>query len=266
MPHRSDPAWVVEQYRDASNLNARVELHTRFSTNSYGWQRWVFDQLDLPPEVRVLELGGGPGYLWADNWDRTPASWHVTLSDLSPGMVEQARHNLAAISRGVTLAVIDAQAIPFPAATFDALVANHMLYHVPDQAQALREIRRVLKPGGRFYATTVGAAHLRELDELVQRVAPLAEFGSTGLTDAFTLENGSAQLANWFAHVAVRHYEDSLCITAAEPLIAYILSAPTWAQHVSDRLDRLAREIQGELVTRGSIHVTKDSGLFIAWG
>ncbi len=52
----------TEQYRDASNLNARLEIHRRFSTNSYGWFAWVFDTLEtLPKQARVLELGCGPG-------------------------------------------------------------------------------------------------------------------------------------------------------------------------------------------------------------
>jgi ubiquinone/menaquinone biosynthesis C-methylase UbiE len=85
---------VESQYRDASNLNARIALHERFSTNAYGWQRWVFDQLELPPDARVLELGCGTGKLWVENRDRTPEGWDVTLTDASPGMLREARRNL----------------------------------------------------------------------------------------------------------------------------------------------------------------------------
>ncbi len=51
---------------------------------------------------------------------------------------------------------IDAQSIPFEDETFDAVIANHMLYHVPDRPKAIAEIKRVLKPGGRLIATTIG--------------------------------------------------------------------------------------------------------------
>ena len=76
-----------DQYRDASNLNVRIALHQRFGTGKIGLHRWAFDQFDLPPDAHVLELGCGPGQLWAENLDRIPAGWQITLSDLSLGMV-----------------------------------------------------------------------------------------------------------------------------------------------------------------------------------
>ena len=50
---------VAEQYRDAANLDSRVQLHRRFGTAKQGWYPWVFDQLDLAPDTRVLEIGCG---------------------------------------------------------------------------------------------------------------------------------------------------------------------------------------------------------------
>ena len=65
------------QYRDDTNLNARVELHRRFSVNSGSFQSWVFDQLDVPDRARLLEVGCGPGHLWAANRERMPAGWEA---------------------------------------------------------------------------------------------------------------------------------------------------------------------------------------------
>ena len=53
-----------EQYKDGSNLSARIRLHQRFSTNRYGQMRWMFDRIQLPENARVLELGCGTGLLW----------------------------------------------------------------------------------------------------------------------------------------------------------------------------------------------------------
>lgn len=169
----SDQQYLLsEQYQDASNLNARIQLHDRFRTNKYGWCRWVFDQLNLSPETRVLELGCGTGRSWCENLNRVPRGWDITLSDLSLGMLQEAQRNLRGSQRHFEFEVIDAQAIPFEDESFDAVVANHVLYHVPDRTKAFSEIRRVLRPGGRFYASTVGQAHLRELYELVRRFDP----------------------------------------------------------------------------------------------
>src|SRR5512142_1577824 len=89
-----------DQYRDSSNLDARVVIHQRFSTNSYGWFNWVFDQLEkLPANAKILELGCGAGYLWNECRDRIPPTWNITLSDLSPGMLEAAWRNLVVTGR-----------------------------------------------------------------------------------------------------------------------------------------------------------------------
>lgn len=85
-------------------------------------------------------------------------------------MLQAARQQLG--EKRFVYAVADAQALPFADATFDAVIANHMLYHIPDLPRALAEIRRVLKPAGRFYASTIGREHMHELDELIWECWP----------------------------------------------------------------------------------------------
>src|SRR5262245_37624761 len=87
MTKATSPEYLRKQYKDSSNLNARIGLHARFSTNPLGFHRWVFDRLQLPMESYVLEVGCGPGALWASNGDRIPVGWDVILTDYSPGMV-----------------------------------------------------------------------------------------------------------------------------------------------------------------------------------
>jgi len=261
----SDQEYLLrDQYKDVTKLRARVQLHERFSTNKYGWMPWVFDQLDFPPEGLILELGCGAGALWAENIRRVPDGWEVVLSDLSPGMLEDARRTLGAFRRRFEFMVVDIQAVPFRDSSFDGVIANHMLYHVPDIAQALSEVRRVLKPGGRFYAATNGRQHLGELRRLVRGFDSSIAFGLDEYS--LSLENGVLQLAEWFEETELRRYEDSLDVTEADPLVAYILSSIGDAQDVlvGERLLELSELIRRELVTHGTIHITKDVGLFEA--
>jgi ubiquinone/menaquinone biosynthesis C-methylase UbiE len=125
------------QYRDDTNLNARSALHERFSVNPVGLQRWVFDQLALPARARILEVGCGPGNLWVANLARIPEGWQIVLSDFSRGMVQAACHRLG--GRTFVFEVGDAEAVPHPAGTFDAVIANHMLFHVSDRRRAITE-------------------------------------------------------------------------------------------------------------------------------
>ena len=256
-----DPAYTSEQYRSAANLNARIRLH-QFSTNPYGWQRWVFDHFQFPEGGRVLELGCGTGNLWLENAARISPGLEIILSDFSEGMVAQAAHNLAK-GRHFRFEVIDAQSIPFPAQHFDAVIANHMLYHVPDRPAALAEMRRVLKPGGWAYASTIGQAHLKELSELVARFdARYSDWGHAPV-EGFTLENGAQQLAGFFDHVTLSRYPDMLRVSDPRMLTDYILSG--WFEAGEETKANLAQFVAGEVAASGGVFsITKDSGLFEA--
>ena len=267
-----DPNFVTRQYRDASKLGARIDLHQRFSTNEYPWQRWVFDQFGLPAASRVLELGCGPGSLWVENLDRLPDGWSITLTDISPGMVAETRDRLGSDPR-FEFRVVDAQELPYENGGFSAVVANHMLYHVPDRNRAFSEIARVLKPGAILYAATNGEGHMRETGWMKRVLDPAHPVDrATGQPLGFGLENGAEQLSPWFSDVTLRRYEDALVVTETQPLVDYLLSgaaadaaergsaADEFGRRVADLTGRLERE----LASRGEIRITKDAGLFAA--
>lgn len=253
----------TDQYRDSSNLDARLEIHLRFSTNPYGWFHWIFDALaKLSDDAAILELGCGPAYLWHECAHRIPNKWRITLSDLSSGMVDAAWRNLVVTGRTFKFEEIDAQSIPYPDESFDAVIANHMLYHVPNRLQALSEIRRVLKPGGRLFATTVGECHLSEMKEWLRFVHLEKSFEE--FSRSFTLENGFDQLKPFFAEVRLARYEDNLQVTEVEPIIAYIRSSIHVSELSEDAMLEIRNDLETELKEKGSIFIRKDSGLFEA--
>lgn len=261
---RETPNWLLtEQYHDDANLVTRIDLHRLYSTNSYGWQRWVFDHFDLPVDARVLELGCGAGSLWLENGERIRPTWQVTLTDVFPGMVAAAERRLQAIAPSFAFRVVDASSIPFADGSFDAVVANHILYHVPDRPRALREIRRVLRPGGRLYATTNGVRHLRELAQLVWTYAPETEWDETALQ--FGLENGAEQLRRWFGKVIRDDYLDGLRITEDGPLRAYLLSTEARPFLDGPRLDQIRQVVAEQILRQGYFNVTKAAGLFCCY-
>ena len=148
-----------EQYATDDNLRARIALHEAFSINPH-WHEWLLEREAPGPHARILDLGCGPATFWRANADRIEPSWSLTLTDFSPGMVAAARGELG--ERAIYV-VADAQELPFPADSFDAVLANHMLYHVPDRPRAFMEIRRMLVSGGTFHASTIGRGYLPSL-------------------------------------------------------------------------------------------------------
>jgi SAM-dependent methyltransferase len=254
------------QYGTAGNFNARVALHRRFRTNPYGFNRWLFDRLlHLPEEGRVLELGCGPGWLWRGNAARLPSGWVATLTDFSAGMMREARGYLGSHPR-LRFAVADAQSLPFASGHFDAVIANHMLYHVPDRQRAYTEIARVLRPSGRLFAATFGAGHMRELEEIIARFSARPE--TAHFPTRFRLENGRAELAQRFADVTVERYPDHLVVTEAAPFIAYVSSRTRplgeTAADSAERLARLRAYVADAIATHGAIHISTDAGLLTA--
>jgi ubiquinone/menaquinone biosynthesis C-methylase UbiE len=204
-------------------LAARMQLHATYSTNTQSLLVWVFEHLRLPPTCRLLEVGCGAGQLSLVNQCRIPAGWDITLADFSAGMLATAQRQLRACGHAFQFVVHDAQALPFTDKSFEAVIANHMLYHVPDRPAAYAKFRRVLTPSGRLYAATNSKDNMRELDTLIQRFRHTcaSDSGTTGplsdfrLPHGFNLEHGAAELSQWFSSVTLHRYTDALVVPEA---------------------------------------------------
>lgn len=259
-------AYLKEQYADAGSFLARAYLSARFGTNPCGWTNWVFDQIAFPPGASVLELGCGPAFLWERNLCRLPPDAEIMLTDFSDGMLMEAKKRLGDAAGRFCFNVVNAEEIPFPEGRFDIVIANHMLYHIPDRPKALAEIARVLKPGGALYASTIGRGNMKELSRLFCDCFSIPERPRRTVADAFGLENGEEQLKRFFGSVQLKLYEDSLVVTEAPPLIGYILSAggPVADFLTPERIQVFEAYLNDILQRDGEIKITKESGLFTA--
>ena len=262
MSRLTDKEYLTQnQYKDSRNLDVRVAIHKQFSTNPYGWFNWVFDSFaSLPENANVLELGCGTGELWKECNSRIPESWVLTLTDISDGMLDAAWRNLLPIRRGIRFEKVDSQSIPYADKTFDAVIANYMLYHVSDRKKALTEIKRVLKDNGVLFAATAGENHLREMYEWVLRVSG-GEQGRFALQ--FTLENGREQLQEFFPRVELSRYPDGLRVTDVDMLMAYIRSMAS-VELSADAEFKLRTELTEFIAENGAFYISKDAGLFRA--
>jgi SAM-dependent methyltransferase len=258
---------VRKQYNNAGNLNTRINLHSLFSTNKQGFAPWVFQQYDLRQNQRILELGCGNGGIWKLCPESVSAGLSLVLSDLSEGMLNDTKENLKDLDF-VEYKVIDAQDIPYAAGSLDIVIANHMLYHVPDMDKALGEIARVLKPDGVLYATTIGFGNMAELTALLHAFDPRIDFALQSAAEKFGLETGEAILNNFFRKVETLRYVDSLHITEAEPLAEYVLSSQGIGNVneiiAGNRVREFGDYLAGIIGEKGCIDIRKDAGIFIA--
>lgn len=261
-PNTEKNYLTLHQYRDGENLNARIQLHRRFSTNPAIYFEWIYDHLAFLPGMKILEVGCGTGEFWRVNHERLPAQLTATLLDLSPGMAAQSRISVNNDSR-FSYCAADVQSLPFLDGQFECGIANYMLYHVPDISHAVRELRRVLVPGGLLCAATNGNHHMEELYDLMKRhglkVSPEYHF-----TARYGLENAAGILGACFDQVEVIPYIDSLFVTDPDALMAYVRSMRgIWNLEPEAEIE-MEVWLAAEIRKKGGFRIQKASGLVLA--
>jgi SAM-dependent methyltransferase len=207
-----DPGLVSSEYADPRRLETRMAVYGR------AVEAALAAVAEIHP-VRVLDVGAGTGAFAVRVTAATGAA--VTAVDSSAAMVALAR------AAGLEAINADAGALPEPAAAFDCVVANWMLYHVPDRDQAIAEAARVLRPEGRLVAATFSEQNLEELWSALHDDTPRGH--------GFTAENGAAQLGRHFGYVEERRVSWRIVFADRDELHA-LVAATSRRAHLSDRV------------------------------
>ncbi|GKU26536.1 MerR family transcriptional regulator [Clostridium folliculivorans] len=252
------------QYKDSRNLKVRINLHDKFSVNKYGWFNWIFDKICVCEKDKILEIGCGDGQLWKKSQNKIPESSEIVLSDISHGMLNDSKENLKELKANLKFHIVDCVNLPYEDESFDKVVANHMIFYVKDRKQAFSEIKRVLKKGGHFYCSTYGLKHMKEIETLTKSFDSRISLSEVHLEEIFGLENGKAQLIDYFPTMEKLIYEDKLIIDQYKPLLDYILSCHG-NQHeiLAGRYDEFEKYVKAKVEKTGIFKVSKYAGLFV---
>ncbi len=253
----NDPAAVKAQYAVPNGLDIRLTFHEKYSANKQGYGAWLVSHYGIRDGMTVLEVGCGNGRIWLGHENIISRCRRLILSDLSEGMLEAAKKNLGEHDN-IEYQKADIQDLPFRIDTFDVVIANSMLYHVPDIEKGLQEVRRVLKKGGVFYCATYGENNFTDR---------LAEwFGLVGEgfkpNHNFTMQNGKEILSRSFEDVTPIFYEDSLHVTEADDLVEYLRSLASFRSVIDLPVQKI-RDVLKEHMTDGTIDLPKEYGMFI---
>ena len=209
-PSDSREYVLQEQYKTDANLAARQSIY-RFRQPKGDLYESALALADLRGDETVVDIGCGNGGYLATLARLAHAGTTIGL-DLSPGMLVAARPR----AENASLALADAEALPVATGAADVALAMHMLYHVPDRARAIRELRRVTKPGGRVLVVTNAASHMRELDDLITRITGRRLPGSTV---KFKMETGASELRAAFDGVERHDFPGELVVTDPEAVV-----------------------------------------------
>lgn len=253
---------VSIQYADDKNLSVRLNLHKKHAISKIPVGDWFFSHYAIDKPCRILELGCGNANQWIDRVGNLPNGTTLILSDFSNGMVDIAWSRLKE-NKNVFVQRIDIQDIPFADKSFDIVIANHMLYHVPNIKTALREVKRVLADDGTFFSATNGSNGMRaylhkELNKFDPKIDAFSELLS------FNLQNGRQILQEFFAEINTVKYEDSLRVTETMDLIDWIKSTISVTSTEDSEFDGLFDHFENIRIREGAINIPKEMGMFIS--
>ncbi len=266
----NDPKAVRRQYASDVYLRIRQETHEQYTVPKVNFPEWVLNRLKWRGDEQVLDVGAGAGAYYEGLRELWPDISYYAL-DQSPGILRL--HPARAES-----VIADAQYLPYADQTFDVVMANHMLYHVPDIEQAILEARRVLRPRGVFVAATNSIQSMPEIHALFRRgmlllSTPGKVYSQPPLPaqTSFALENGTRILARYFYAVVRYDLPSTLVFPSVEPVMAYLESTRSTREPqlpdsiLWDDLMLVMREQVSRVISHfGELTVNKVSGVLIA--
>lgn len=211
-----------EQYATGDSLRLRQDIHDSYSVPRVHFSDWVLRRVAWRGDERVLDVGCGPGSYYERARAFTPYGHYCALD-----LYERV---LGTHPGSGQVVCGDVLRLPFPSASFDVVLANHMLNLLRDVDSAIAELHRVLRPGGVLVSATNSAQSMPEFTALYRRAVMLLTAPGAGYTPppspsaAFTLENGPAQLRRHFYAVVRHDLPQALVFDHTEPAIRYLES------------------------------------------
>ncbi len=269
----TDRGFLTSQmYATDEPLAVRIRTHQKYTEPKMDFTSWVLLHVPWNGDNIVLDIGCGSGAYVEAVCSQLTRGGQLLGADLSMGMLK----DLAAkpLSGKVALINADATMLPLPDASCDVILANHMLYHVPEIERALAEFQRVLRSGGYLVAATNARYSMETLfTEILSACAALqypCEIPTSVARTRFTLENGSAQIEPFFAGVERDTFESHLVFPDAAPAVAYINSLRhIYGPHLPEGLswEALMAQVQHQIASAvhalGEYRVAKTSGVFV---
>ncbi len=265
----TDAIYLADQYSTAEKLRIRQEAHARYSERTEDFFAWALALLDLSAGQVVADVGCGPG---AYHPLLHAAGCRTIALDASPGMTDETQHQARQRQLDVHAIQARAEALPLRSASLDRLLANHMLYHVSNQAAALAEMHRALKPGGKVLLATnapdagdvLYLAHCTAAQTLGYTPAPR-------VTSRFHLGHLSL-VQEYFPDAQVHVYHDAFLFPTLDAALRYYASgiidliegASPGGSHVQRLLPAMRIQLQDKVDSEGRLRVPKDAGCFVA--
>ncbi|MEW9532850.1 methyltransferase domain-containing protein [Microbispora sp. NPDC049125] len=264
-------------FADTRMLDGKQLAHNRYRTNPRSLIDHLVEQLELSGTETLLDIGCGNGFV-LEHLRPHLADGHIVGLDIAPGVLRAAEARLAGVATPCEWVEGSADDLSlFGDHAFERVIATYMMHYVPDIDRCLAEVRRVLRPGGRFVLTTDRTDSMVEMYEMHFAVlrdmdAPKRLFKATPKA-RISLANGEEYLRRHFANVELRTWQDQLRFASAEAFMAFY-SAHNYCCAASEPGDlgenffeelhtRARARVEDVIARDGYFALTKFTGSFI---
>lgn len=264
---------TTQMYATEDHLATRTRTHKLYTHPKQDFTAWVLEHIPWRGDEIVLDVGCGAGFYIEPVAARLTGVGFLVSADLSFGMLgDVAAKPFAPDTNLLNSNVLQ---LPLPDNCCDVLMANHMLYHIPDIGSAAAEIRRVLRPGGYFIAATNSRYSMQEfVTEITDACHALGyniQLPPSPSRLNFSLENGAAIIQPVFPNAEIYQFNNALIFPTAEPAAAYINSLRSFYETQFPQelswpvmMQQVERQITAKLAQHGEYRVAKTAGIFLA--
>jgi ubiquinone/menaquinone biosynthesis C-methylase UbiE len=230
----------------------------------------MYRQLGVLPNGSILDVGCGTGEWLIYLREEKKHQGRLVGLDISPGIMSSGIEASRQRRLEIVFIVGSADRLPFPDHTFDAITAHYMLYHMPDIPKTLREIRRVLRPGGSFATSTNSKRERPKYEAFLRTIEETTQCRHRRFYWSFTLENGEVLLRQVFSRVERFEFESQIVLRDPALYVAYIDSVRDFFEPIPNDQDwektlvSVRSKIEREILQTGQFVEDKKRGFFIA--
>lgn len=272
--HVTDQEHLTSQaYATEDLLSIRIKTHELYSQPKQDFTAWILDLIPWMGNETVLDVGCGAGLYISPIEERLTSGGMIVSADLSLGMLfDVAQKEFASDTNLLNSNILQ---LPFPNDSCDVILANHMLYHVPDIPAAIAEIKRVLRPDGYLIAATNAKDSMmtmvKEIETAYEALGEPIQIPPTPPRINFSLENGGKNIEPEFLDIQIHRFESFLVFPEAAPVVAYINSMQSFYEpQISTSipwekfLSQVEKQITQKIIEQGEYRVAKTTGAFVA--
>jgi len=206
-------------YQETTNdLLTRINIHDAYGSRDI--DKWMLEVLSLKQGMDILDVGCGAGKQCFSFLTQLNGKAQITGTDVSEELLNKAREENAKLGNRVTFDKMDFnKEFTFPEGTFDLVSCCFAIYYAEDIPFTIKEMHRVLKPGGQLFSTGPMPENKRMFYDIIQEATgktippmPGSSRYASEILDSVKSE---------FSHVDLHIFENPLTFPEVEPFIAY---------------------------------------------